>query len=261
MGSASDLYRGWKPSPHGGRSTLGLLYSCGLTIFICCWSSLHMNVPGDAESKATRFARQMKWTLICIIMPEYLAWNAIEDFWHARILQAEFAKTSHLSGWTLAHGFLVKMGGISLKTANGEHFRPAAQHFLNLVADGKVEVTELKKEQIEDKSKTSGIVKALALMQIIWFALGILGRGIQPLPITTLELSTVAIVFCSILTYAFWWHKPRDIQRPFVLNLKTTVHLRDLKAQTKSDNYKPYQVLHYGAPFSQLCQVLGRGTY
>jgi hypothetical protein len=241
MDSASDLYRGWKPFPNAGRSTLGLLYSCGLTIFICCWSSLHMNVPGDAESKVTRFGRQVKWMLICIVIPEYLAWNAAEEFWHARILRTEFVNIPQLRGWSLAHGFLLKMGGISLKTAQGRHFRPSVQHFLDLVADGQVEVTDISEEDIEDKSKASGIVKALSLVQILWFALGVLGRGIQRLPITTLELFTIAIIFCSILTYAFWWHKPRDIQRPFVLNLDTTVCLGDLKAKTKSNNYKRFQ--------------------
>lgn len=133
----------------------------------------------------------------------------------------------------------VEDGRDLFKTAHGRHFRPSVQHFLDLVADRQVEVTEIFEEDIEDKSKASGIVKALALVQIFWFALGILGWGIQRLPITTLEIFTIAIIFCSILTYAFWWHKPQGIQRPFVL--KTKVRLRDLKAKTESDNYKRFR--------------------
>jgi hypothetical protein len=236
MNSTSNLYHGWKPSPDAGRGTLGLLYSCGLTIFICCWSSLHMNVPGDVGSKVTRFGRQLKWMLICIVAPEFLASIAMMEFLDARALAAEFANIPQLAEWSLVHGFLLSMGGISLQTACGRYFRPPMEHFLDLVKNGKVEVTGISKEDIEDKSKSSGIAKALTLVQILWFALGVLVRGIQHMPITTLELFTIAIIFCSILTYAFWWHKPRDVQRPFTFKLDPLVHLKDLEAKTKSDD-------------------------
>ncbi|ORX96153.1 hypothetical protein BCR34DRAFT_578805, partial [Clohesyomyces aquaticus] len=213
MKSTEIIVHGWKSSG-SDRGTLDLVYDCFLTIFLCCWSSLHMNVPADHESKTTCIIRQVKWMIICILTPEILAYKAICEFGIARACREEMAKIPQLhgQGWALIHGFLLIMGGISLKTADGGSFRPSADHFLELVRSGEVEVSKLPTEEIEDKNKTSWIVKTLALAQILWFAAGELARAIQHLPVTTLELFTIAIIFCSIITYASWWHKPRDIQ-------------------------------------------------
>lgn len=166
MDAASGLYHGWKPSPNAGRSTLDVLYNSALTIFIRCWSALHMNAPGDAASKIAHLGRKIKWMLICIVISEYIAWSAAEEFWHARILRVEFASIPPLSTCYLVDGFLLKMGGISLKMTDGKYFRPLVQHFLRLVAAGQVSITDIPEKDIEDKSRTSDMTKALAFVQI-----------------------------------------------------------------------------------------------
>ncbi|KAH8903914.1 hypothetical protein BR93DRAFT_870825, partial [Coniochaeta sp. PMI_546] len=196
------------------RSTLDLLYGCGITIYLCCWAAVHLNVPADDESAVVRSLRKVKWMIVCLIMPEYIAWDAVEELWHARIMVREFAAIDTLRHWTLTHAFLLKMGGFSLTTANGERFRPSVEHFLVLAKTGQIAVPELPSEDIEDKSKADWIAKGLAVFQILRFALSLLSRVSGNLPISTLELFTVVIIFYTFLTYICWWHKPKDVNLP-----------------------------------------------
>jgi hypothetical protein len=222
-------------SPDCGRGTLDLLYACYLTAFLCCWSGLCMNVPADDDSKVKILARRIKWMLLCLLMPEYVSWQAVEDMWHAQILHSEFQKIPQVRDWTLAHGFLLKMGGLALKTPNSDRFRPSVGHFLSLLKANHIEVPEITEEDVKDKGKASVFVKVIALVQILWFAISIIARATQGLPITTLELFTSAIIFCSILTYVCWWNKPCDIERPFRLN--TIISIEELEKVTTERLY------------------------
>jgi len=127
------------------------------------------------------------------------------------------------------------MGGFALKTPSGDRFRPSVQHFLALLKSDYIEDLEITKEDIEDKANASAIIKLLAVLQILWFTTTVVGRATQHLPITTLELFTCAIVFCSVLNYACWWYKPYNVERPFCL--KTTAGIDELQEATKKPWY------------------------
>ncbi|KAF2788004.1 hypothetical protein K505DRAFT_256503, partial [Melanomma pulvis-pyrius CBS 109.77] len=51
-----------------------------------------------------------------------------------------------------------------------------------------------------------------------WFIAQLLGRVVQKFPITTLELFNLGTVVCAMLTYAFWWEKPFDIECPIIVD-------------------------------------------
>jgi hypothetical protein len=201
----NGLYTGWNPPSFCDRSTLDLLYGCGFTIYLCCWAAVHLNVPADDDSASVRVLRKVTWMFVCLIMPERIAWQAVEELRKGRKLVAEFATLPNLQQWTLTHAFLLQMGGIALVTPSGESFRPSPEHFMALAKSGEVIVPALRKDDIEDKSKADWVVKALTVIQIIRFALGLLGRAIQHLPISTLELFTVIIIFYTFLSYVCWW--------------------------------------------------------
>jgi hypothetical protein len=59
--------------------------------------------------------------------------------------------------------------------------------------------------------------KAVAVFQVTWFVAQIIARVIQGLPITLLELATLAIITCSGATFFFWFFKPLDVGVPTVL--------------------------------------------
>ncbi|KAB5526316.1 hypothetical protein GE09DRAFT_975779 [Coniochaeta sp. 2T2.1] len=230
------MYTGWKSPSFCDRSTLDLLYGCGITIYLCCWAAVHLNVPADDDTVTTRTLRKLKWMLICLMMPEYIAWDAVEELWHARVLVGELAAICTLRDWTLTHAFLLQMGGISLETSAGERFRPSVEHFLLLARTGQIVIPDLRREDIEDKSKADWIVKSLAVFQILRFALGLLARVVEGLPVSTAELFTVIIIFYTVLTYACWWHKPKDVVRPFTFATSAT-HKEVSAALVTTDMY------------------------
>jgi hypothetical protein len=54
----------WVSDGDNTRSTISLLYNCLFTIFLCTWTAMHLNVPGEKESQLQTFRRKCKWMLI-----------------------------------------------------------------------------------------------------------------------------------------------------------------------------------------------------
>lgn len=67
---------------------------------------------------------------------------------------------------------------------------------------------------IKDKSNSSRIGKTIVVLQVGWFVLQSGGRRAQNLPFATLEITALAFVACTIVTYIMWWGKPLDIETP-----------------------------------------------
>jgi hypothetical protein len=74
----------------------------------------------------------------------------------------------------------------------------------------------LSRDDITELSNAGFVTKGLTCMQASWLLLQCIGRISQRLPVTTLEVTTASFVLFTLVTYAFWWHKPFDtsIQTP-----------------------------------------------
>jgi hypothetical protein len=77
---------GWVSDGDNKRSTISLLYNCLFTIFLCTWSAMHLNVPGEMESRLQTFRRKCKWMLVGVLAPECVAMLAIMEWYEARKL-------------------------------------------------------------------------------------------------------------------------------------------------------------------------------
>jgi hypothetical protein len=69
------------------------------------------------------------------------------------------------------------------------------------------------KEEIDDLSKADIFAKIFACVQSIWLVVQSIARVSVGLPITQLELATIALVFCALIMYALWWNKPFGVER------------------------------------------------
>jgi hypothetical protein len=78
---------------------------------------------------------------------------------------------------------------------------------------GNGDFPRLSKAEIEDKSKGDAISKGLVILQTGWFVTQCIARGAQGLPITELELATVAFAALNFAIYLLWWEKPQNVQR------------------------------------------------
>ncbi|KAF7982733.1 hypothetical protein HWV62_26604 [Athelia sp. TMB] len=70
------------------------------------------------------------------------------------------------------------------------------------------------KEEINDKSKGDPLSKTFAILQTLWFVIQCSARRVQSLPITKLELVTLAYAAITVAMYRFWWAKPLNISQP-----------------------------------------------
>jgi squalene monooxygenase len=75
------------------------------------------------------------------------------------------------------------------------------------------------KEEIWDKSKSDKFAKWAAFIQSAWLILQCIGRGIQKLAITPFEIFTLAFMVCTVATGYFWYHKPKDVERPVTIEV------------------------------------------
>jgi hypothetical protein len=192
----ADVFRGWKSSPDG-RGTIDILHNCLFTIFICCWSSLHMNVPADDESFFTILMRRVRWMLFMLLAPELVGGSAIGELVAAailkRILHTKWKEHPQLSKWTLTHCFFLTMGGITIESEAGQRFKPSVPHFLALLEKDELKIPDLSLKDIKDRSKADWLIKAISVSQITWFAIQIIGRAALHLPIATIEIFTLCV--------------------------------------------------------------------
>ena len=87
------------------------------------------------------------------------------------------------------------------------------EHFPHIITD----VTE---DYILDQAASSGLSKALLIVQVAWFCTNCASRLFQGLPLSLLEVSTAAHAFCTLLTYFVWWSKPLNVAMPTLLRDK-----------------------------------------
>jgi len=91
-------------------------------------------------------------------------------------------------------------------------------------------------EEILDRSKGDMLSKGIVLLQTGWFILQLLARVAQRLPITGLELVTLAFAILNFITYGLWWNKPLCVQCPIILGKKTPILQ---KGQLSSQGQQP----------------------
>ncbi|KAL7812696.1 hypothetical protein V8C44DRAFT_329024 [Trichoderma aethiopicum] len=224
---------GYVPNPDG-RGTLSLLFSCLLTLSLCVWSAIHLDLPPYGESDIEYTYRYLKWSMLGIFGPELVIWAAWRQFISARTL-TNFVKESSNNGrrdmdkgrqWTMVHGFYAGMGGFVFDTTT-----PEMLHGPPFIPQRRLHVTprgiqllakcgllpDISVEEIKDKSKTDGSGKLICCIQVGWMVVQAIVRVAVGLPITPLETNTIGHVVCALINYALWWYKPKWIKEPTIL--------------------------------------------
>ncbi|KAI5837750.1 hypothetical protein DFP73DRAFT_454143, partial [Morchella snyderi] len=113
--------------------------------------------------------------------------------------------------------FFAGMGGISLgpkEIFGGFYCVVTYDGFLYFTRVSQVPRNAVRKRVIMDKSKVESLGKGMVFAQTIWTLLHRLLRKASRLPITLLEFRDDLHVAITIMTYAFWWHKPLDVREP-----------------------------------------------
>ena len=76
---------------------------------------------------------------------------------------------------------------------------------------------DISRGDIKDKSKSDSLTKLISLLQAVWMLAQICGRLAFELPVTLLEVNTLAHIVCALIIYILWWHKPKLVCSPTIL--------------------------------------------
>jgi len=68
--------------------------------------------------------------------------------------------------------------------------------------------------EIQDKSKSNHFAKVFILLQALWFMTQCIARRIEHLPITELEIVTLAYTAVTFCIFLAWWDKPNNVEYP-----------------------------------------------
>jgi hypothetical protein len=120
-------------------------------------------------------------------------------------------------GVTLTHGFFFSMGGFASRAGHHPITTVAQLRELSLGPEYRAAIRRTRRADIMDKSKGDGLSKGIALLQGLWFIVQIMARFAQGLPVSELEVATLAFAVVNIFTWLIWWHKPLDVQEPILI--------------------------------------------
>ncbi|KAG2147714.1 uncharacterized protein EDB93DRAFT_399494 [Suillus bovinus] len=240
-------------SPSDTRTLWDILLSCGLTLFACTWTAIHPNIPGVNDGVVLIIFYRLCLMVVALFIPEVMIVWAITQFHYAQraaedlnrgfgarrvqshsddqaICQSERAVTGMSLGdilnssrsprteWTLTHGFFVLMGGFVLYVKGEPRATLTPSELLEFVYKGYVEMPVITEAEIEDRSKGDGLYKCIAILQLVWFVVQLIARTAQGLPVTLLEIDTLGVAALACIAYPFWWKKPKDIRRPYIVH-------------------------------------------
>ncbi|KAG1848978.1 hypothetical protein DFJ58DRAFT_662667 [Suillus subalutaceus] len=194
------------------RTLWDILSSCGLTLFACTWTAILPNIP---HTHATRFSinlHRLLLMVVALIAPEViLAWAAWQFLCARRVCQDSHPK------WTLTHGFFTWMGGFMLYIDGFPRATLAPDELISFIREGAVDIPDITEADIMDQSKGD-----VATLQLVWFTIQLFARYIQKLPVTLLEIDTLAVVALTFATHCCWWNKPQNIGRPYIVHWKNS---------------------------------------
>ncbi|KAF8969325.1 hypothetical protein BDZ97DRAFT_236349 [Flammula alnicola] len=192
-----------------------------------------------------------------MVAPEFMAWWAMRQYFGARKITRDYnehiAKATPptfsifecvrewfkgppvvkqgpgaVRPWTITHGFFVQMGGFLL-CKGGKPIRSLDYEGLKkLITDEAIDIPTITEIDIKDRSKGDFISKGIVVLQTTWFIIQCATRWAEKLPLTELEVVTLAFAVLNGIIYGLWWNKPQ--------NVGVAVYVEEKKVGTEGDD-------------------------
>ena len=158
------------------RNVWDIMWSCCLTIFLCCWTSVCVNLPPPGESQLTRFREKLTLAAFNITGPDFVMLTAICQWESARrsiqvralsgsqrhnLRYTQKFKSTSPPGkrWTQKHAFFADMGGYHLATDDFQSFPINAEQLFHLIEKGFVDYPSETERDIDDRNKRDGLAR------------------------------------------------------------------------------------------------------
>lgn len=75
--------RGWVSEPDG-RGTWGILFTCVVTIILCCWTSVAPNLPAKSDGEFRRWRYKFDLACITLLGSEFILMLSVGQWSSAR---------------------------------------------------------------------------------------------------------------------------------------------------------------------------------
>ena len=149
--------------------------------------------------------------------------------------------------WSTTHGFFIIMGGFHLFEHSSSNegqcisqeddnpLHPLGANDLLRYAESIVMPTKV---EIKDKGKSDWLAKSLVLLQTSWFVIQCIARAREHLPVTHLEIVTLAYAAMNFVIYIFWWNKPLNVNRPVRVFRKFEPRVNKLTSESRNLAWK-----------------------
>ncbi|KZP12328.1 hypothetical protein FIBSPDRAFT_836378 [Athelia psychrophila] len=196
------------------RTLWNIVWSCLITILACTWVSIHHNVVLDSKSGINIAALwERVWvTALTLLVPEFTVVWAVRQWIVWGVLRERYSGSSP---WTTTHGFFVLMGGFYHFHGDEAHHPASREEVANMISEGSFAPPNIL--AIKGRGKRDVFSKTVTVLQMLWFVIQCIARGIQHLPITDLEIATLAYTTISVAMYRFWLNKPVNVSHPIQL--------------------------------------------
>ncbi|WEW61298.1 hypothetical protein PRK78_006788 [Emydomyces testavorans] len=188
-------------------------------VFLCTWVVIHPRVYNHE-----RYATLHKFALLCkaLLAPEFIAVEGLQEWAQCQRMKRDCARLTE-GQFKPIHAFYISMLALRYRTPKGDRVIWPNQYTWLLqqrLIDWEDHASwGLSVEHIRDKSKADSVARLLALMQVCWFVAQCIMRAAHALPISQLESMALSYIPLFVVTYFFWWNKPKDIRSPSIVEL------------------------------------------
>ena len=160
---------------------------------------------------------------------------------HTHHVVGQKFQSAGYSDWTMTHAFFADMGGFVLRSPDFPPFPLDAEQLYYLISEDFLAYPEIDRALIDDKNKADGLARyardprinwlhlsnplarLITVWQVLWFSVTCIGRLVQHIGLTTLELTTLGFILLMLATSFCWRHKPSGVTQPFFLETSTNV--------------------------------------
>jgi hypothetical protein len=247
-----------------GRGTVGLIWSCILTLWPCVWIAIHLNIPNSERTWEYRLLKKLKYAALALLLTEIMLTLMVGQFRAAWTLAKEInaildergpdiemrsgempnigdhngcplsSMTSNpkLKRWNLTIAFFTCMGGFKLKLDDEADSDLRTDSIVipevMLFVARRGVLPPIDESLCNARAKSDAIGKIFVVGQVSWFIMQCIARKAAGLPITLLEINTAIHVACAIGIYALMWYKPQDATEPIQFDLTHCATCREV---------------------------------
>ncbi|CAG8679384.1 7869_t:CDS:2 [Acaulospora colombiana] len=168
---------------------------------------MHPNVPFPYDTRNVPFRMlYSSWSFLRYRLP----------FFVMSLIVPEWILSLAVQQWLATRKIMKEGGFYAYRVQQGQFDEPCYP----LSPETMIELVRMKHiqlptdEEIEDRNKSNWLAKIIVLIQTGWFVTQCVARGANDMPLTELEIVTLAYTIVNFGTSLAWWSKPRNVSWP-----------------------------------------------